>query len=211
MQSIFIGFTEQIPGDAPPQIYVWHPLFNSRICPLLSRTNSTRVYALSAKWEIRCAYDALLLHLAQTYLSVVADRLFHSISRTWSGVNTATTDVKELIPEFYQVPETPRDDFFLNSLNLDLGVKQNGTRVEDVLVPPWAKDSADYHSACVTALESDYVDSNLNHWIDLIFGYKQSGPESIKADNVYEFKFKIDATADGVLGSTHLPTLVRSI
>jgi factor associated with neutral sphingomyelinase activation len=116
--------------------------------------------------------------------TTIADRLFHSISRTWSGVNTATTDVKELIPEFYQTPETPRDDFFLNSLNLDLGVKQNGTRVEDVLVPPWAKDSADYHKFCVAALESDYVDAHLNHWIDLIFGYKQSGPEAVKADNV---------------------------
>lgn len=33
------------------------------------------------------------------------------------------------------------------------------------------------------ALESDYVSKNLNHWIDLIFGYKQRGEEALKANN----------------------------
>ena len=35
------------------------------------------------------------------------------------------------------------------------------------------------------AMESDYVSSNLNKWIDLIFGYKQRGKSAEQADNIF--------------------------
>ncbi|KAJ6352363.1 hypothetical protein OIU76_001561 [Salix suchowensis] len=112
-----------------------------------------------------------------------ADRLFNSIRDTWSSAagKGNTSDVKELIPEFFYMPE-----FLENKFNLDLGEKQSGEKVSDVLLPPWAKGSArEFIRKHREALESDFVSENLHHWIDLIFGYKQRGKAAEEAVNVF--------------------------
>lgn len=55
-----------------------------------------------------------------------ADRLFNSVRDTWSSASGKgnTSDVKELIPEFFYMPE-----FLENRFNLDLGEKQSGEKV----------------------------------------------------------------------------------
>lgn len=59
----------------------------------------------------------------------------------------------------------------MNSNRFDLGVKQNGTVLNDVILPPWAKgDPKEFIRLNRLALESDYVSAHLNEWIDLIFG-----------------------------------------
>ncbi|XP_010275219.1 PREDICTED: protein SPIRRIG-like isoform X2 [Nelumbo nucifera] len=128
-----------------------------------------------------------------------ADRLFNSVRDTWSSAagKGNTSDVKELIPEFFYMPE-----FLENRFNLDLGEKQSGEKVGDVLLPPWAKSSArEFIRKHREALESDYVSENLHHWIDLIFGYKQRGKAAEEAVNVfyhytYEGNVDIDSITD---------------
>ena len=78
-----------------------------------------------------------------------------------------------------------------------MGTNDFGQSVDNVKLPPWASTPIDfirlhkeviYHNKipsvscecdhavyCYQALESEYVSNNLHHWIDLIFGYKQSG------------------------------------
>lgn len=63
-----------------------------------------------------------------------ADRLFQSIEGTYRNCLSNTSDVKELIPEFFYMPE-----FLVNSNSYHLGVKQDGEPISDVCLPPWAK------------------------------------------------------------------------
>ncbi|XP_041823886.1 protein FAN isoform X2 [Melanotaenia boesemani] len=110
-----------------------------------------------------------------------ADRMFNSISETWKNCLEGATDFKELIPEFYG-----NDSNFLeNRLNLDLGRRQNGRLVGDVVLPPWASDAGDFLQKHRAALESQYVSEHLHEWIDLVFGFKQRGSEAVAAHNVF--------------------------
>ncbi|XP_028290733.1 protein FAN [Gouania willdenowi] len=110
-----------------------------------------------------------------------ADRMFNNLGETWRNCLEGATDFKELIPEFYG------DDpsFLENKLGLDLGRKQNGSYVGDVVLPPWATDASDYLQKHKAALESQYVSEHLHEWIDLVFGFKQRGSEAIAAHNVF--------------------------
>ncbi|CAG8706222.1 6076_t:CDS:2, partial [Racocetra fulgida] len=124
-----------------------------------------------------------------------ADRQFHSIQDTWHSVNNASGDVRELIPEFFYLPE-----FLVNYNKFDLG---DGTRLDNVGLPKWAHSPEEFVRINREALESDYVSENLHHWIDLIFGYKQTGEEAVKACNVfyyltYEGAINIDSIQDSV-------------
>ncbi|OIW14558.1 hypothetical protein TanjilG_14944 [Lupinus angustifolius] len=112
-----------------------------------------------------------------------ADRLFQSIDATYKNCLTNTSDVKELIPEFFYLPE-----FLVNSNSYHLGVKQDGEPIGDICLPPWAKGSPEeFIRRNREALESEYVSSNLHHWIDLVFGYKQRGKPAVEAANIFYY------------------------
>ncbi|CAH8511048.1 unnamed protein product [Schistosoma mattheei] len=113
----------------------------------------------------------------------VADRQFYSIPKAWRFILDNPNDNKELIPEFFFLPE-----FLRNSNNFDLGFRQyNQNRIHDVELPNWASTPEEFIRKHRGALESDYVSSHLHLWIDLIFGYKQRGPDAVNALNVFNF------------------------
>jgi hypothetical protein len=142
------------------------------------------------------------------------DRLFFDIASSWESCLTSSSDMKELVPEFFTLPE-----MFLNTNNFPLGTTQTGRQIADVAVstyfrtslamkvttlcinthpcciiaillqlPRWAKGSAyEFVRVHRLALESEYVSQNLHHWVDQIFGYKQRGPEAETAHNVFHY------------------------
>jgi len=111
------------------------------------------------------------------------DRLFYSIEKAWSSASRDNmTDVRELIPEFYYLPE-----FLVNQNQYDFGIRQgNGGTIDTVSLPPWAKgDPKIFIARHREALESEYVSQHLHQWIDLVFGHKQRGEAALEATNVF--------------------------
>ncbi|OAY49278.1 BEACH domain-containing protein C2 isoform X3 [Manihot esculenta] len=127
-----------------------------------------------------------------------ADRMFSDIAATWNGVLEDMSDVKELVPELFYLPE-----ILTNENSVDFGMTQLGERLDSVKLPPWAENPVDFIHKHRMALESEHVSAHLHEWIDLIFGYKQRGKEAILANNVffyitYEGTVDIDKISDSV-------------
>jgi hypothetical protein len=111
------------------------------------------------------------------------DRLFFSIVHTFRNAVEETSDVRELIPEFFSVPE-----FLLNMNKLDLGVSQSGERVDNVIIPKWSQQNPFMFVYIMTKLlESHATTVTLKNWIDLVFGHKQNGEEGEKAMNIFYY------------------------
>ena len=99
-------------------------------------------------------------------------RLFTSIREAWvASLMGGQQNVKELIPEFFYLPEIFNQNHVL----------------EDVELPVWAESPEHFVRLHRMALESDLVSCQLHQWIDLIFGYKQRGPEAVRAVNVFYY------------------------
>ncbi|XP_077438112.1 WD repeat- and FYVE domain-containing protein 4 isoform X2 [Vanacampus margaritifer] len=112
----------------------------------------------------------------------IPERMFYSVNKEWESASQDNmSDVRELIPEFYYLP-----DFLLNSNHMQLGCMADGTALGDVELPAWAKDDPqEFIRIQREALESDYVSSHLHLWIDLIFGYRQQGPAAVESVNTF--------------------------
>ena len=120
------------------------------------------------------------------------NRLLISVSKSFEGATSHESDVRELIPEFFYLPE-----IFLNINNLDLKINtsrlissnknNNKNNSNDVILPKWSGGNAFiFVTKLKIYLESEEVNKKINKWFDLIFGYKQKGKE---AESIYNLFF----------------------
>ena len=118
-------------------------------------------------------------------------RMFHVFSRAWLSGTIDLTDNKELVPEFYYLPE-----ILHNHNNYSYGIKLPDddlleivgnpyvkVRIDGVLLPNWAKNAHHFVQTNATALESRQTSMGLDKWIDLLFGEKQQDKD---ACNMYK-------------------------
>uniref|UniRef100_A0A8C4N483 BEACH domain-containing protein n=1 Tax=Eptatretus burgeri TaxID=7764 RepID=A0A8C4N483_EPTBU len=109
--------------------------------------------------------------------------------------------------------------FFSNSFTVfvvgfDFGIRQNGSPVHHVSLPPWARsDPRLFVLIHRQALESDHMSLTLCHWIDLVFGHKQKGRAAVQAINVFHpatyFGMDVSAVEDPVQQRA-LETMIRT-
>lgn len=112
----------------------------------------------------------------------IPDRIFSSLEQTIESVKHETDDVRELIPEFYSLPE-----FLLNINGLEFGEDQQKQKISNVkmLENPY---SFVYNLRKFLELSASEM---ISKWIDLIFGFKQRGEKAAQFQNLYQ-KFCYD-------------------
>lgn len=102
-----------------------------------------------------------------------SQRLFVSLQEAWTSAAVSNpSDLKELIPAVYQTPES-----FENSSHIQLGV------ADDVSLPSWSNNNPNYFTENIMKYMNE--SQQIHKWIDLIFGYKQTGDAAIEAKNVF--------------------------
>ena len=130
------------------------------------------------------------------------DRLFISLLRSFETVSSSKDDVRELIPEFYTLPE-----MFLNKNNMNLTQGKLNSEGKDVIVhdvdlPPWCNNIS-YNFVIEMRNNLEKKELKINKWVDLIFGSLQRGKKAEENHNIflaesYEGIVKIESISDYV-------------
>ena len=109
------------------------------------------------------------------------NRLFHYIQDTFYNIGVQKSDIRELIPEFFYMPE-----MFMNLNAINYQKRSNGELVDDVIIPDCFSErnnkaklnnKTNYEKTFIfvddlkTRLE--YLEQDMSSWINLIFGLKQ--------------------------------------
>lgn len=135
--------------------------------------------------------------------------MFHSIRDAWlSAAKNNMADVKELIPEFYYLPE-----FLVNSNNFDFGTKQSGVALGDVVLPAWAKgDSREFiriHREVVFNIPLSLFRLKITSSLSSFILGARIGLRLVKFARVDRFDIWLQATGSGSCrGEESLPSSV---
>jgi hypothetical protein len=103
----------------------------------------------------------------------LVDRMFTSIPLQF-GVSP--TSLVEFSPELFLLP-----DVYVNLNRIHL---TDGSELE-MSLPEWSRNPFEFVERHRYALECEQVKSSLGNWVDLVFGYRQRGPEAVKALNMF--------------------------
>jgi hypothetical protein len=106
-------------------------------------------------------------------------RQFASVKTAYELSTTSIGDYREIIPEFFY-----DDAFLMNKNEFNLGTAR-GEVLNHVELPPWSRTATEFVYLNRKALESEFISSRIHHWIDLIWGYKQTGKDAADADNLF--------------------------
>lgn len=131
---------------------------------------------------------------------------FDSVPEAFKMCTSDERHLFELTPEFFYLPElfsSNRNKTLARHFAPGQDVSATAGLARDVSLPPWAASPYDFVRLHRLALESDFVSSNLHHWIDLIFGYKQTGSSAVDALNSYHIacypeRLDLSTSSDGV-------------
>ena len=103
------------------------------------------------------------------------NRMFYDFNETWaSAAYLSPADVKEMIPHIFFLPQ-----MYEAMERIDMGTKSV------VKIGAWAANTRDFVQTMFEALNDETTTTNLNEWIDLIFGYKSRGQAAIDSRNLF--------------------------
>ena len=118
------------------------------------------------------------------------NRLFFSLEATFNNIGNQKSDIRELIPEFYYLPE-----MFLNINCINFNARSNKEKVDNVIMIKNLKNDKLKSNENNNFIFVDYMkhklenlDKNLKNWINLIFGKYQRYPKKNKHHRIKYFR-----------------------
>jgi WD40 repeat protein len=142
----------------------------------------------------------------QLHHKATGEPTFDSVPEAFRMCTSDDRHMFELTPEFFYLPElfsSARNKTLARHFSPGQDVSATAGLAREVALPPWASSPYDFVRLHRLALESDFVSSNLHHWIDLIFGFKQTGSSAVDALNSYHIacypeRLDLSTSSDGV-------------